>query len=168
MSDKKKIRLNLSFADLLRQPVHFLAFGLGSGLSPKAPGTVGTLAAIPFAYGLLQLSPVFQLMIIVAAFLLGIYFCEKTANDLGVNDYGGIVWDEFVGYWIAVCAFPLSWQTLLIGFVFFRIYDVLKPWPISWLDKKIHGGLGIMLDDVLAGVFAWLAMFALNMLVLSG
>jgi phosphatidylglycerophosphatase A len=159
MSDKKNILLNLSLVDLLRQPVHFLAFGLGSGLSAKAPGTVGTLAAIPFAYGLLQLSPVLQLSIIAAAFVLGIYLCEKTASDLGVNDYGGIVWDEFVGYWIAVCAFPLSWQTMLAGFLLFRIFDVLKPWPISWLDKKIHGGLGIMLDDVLAGIFSWLGVF---------
>jgi phosphatidylglycerophosphatase A len=159
--------VKLTFTDLLRHPSHLLAFGFGSGLSPKAPGTAGTVAAIPFAYGLLQLPILAQVIVIIVAFALGVYVCNKTARDLGVHDFGGIVWDEFVGYWIAVCAFSPSWQTLLIGFVLFRIFDVLKPWPISILDRKVHGGFGIMIDDVLAGIFAWLCLYGLNQYALN-
>ncbi len=138
----------------LKNPVHLLAFGFGSGLSPKAPGTVGTIAAIPL-YGLLQLLPLsYYLAALLAAALLGIYLCGKTARDLQVHDHPGIVWDEFVGFWLTMLAAPAGWLWIVAGFLFFRLFDIWKPWPISWLDKSVEGGLGIMLDDILAGIYA--------------
>lgn len=137
----------------LRHPAHLLAFGFGSGCSPRMPGTVGTLAAIPL-YLLLSLLPwSAYVLVCVLAFLAGIWICQRASEALGVHDHGGIVWDEFVGFWIAMIAVPLSWQTLLAGFVLFRVFDIWKPWPIRWLDQQVSGGLGIMLDDVLAGAY---------------
>lgn len=143
-------------AAILTNPVHCLAFGFGAGLAPKAPGTVGTLVAIPLHFLLVQVA--FNLAaymaMIVAAFIVGIYLCGKTARDLGVHDHGGIVWDEFVGYWITMILVPLTWYWVLAGFLAFRFFDIIKPWPIGWLDKKVHGGFGIMLDDAIAGLYA--------------
>ena len=145
---------SLSFARLVKNPIHLLAFGFGSGLSPKAPGTVGTLAALPL-YGVLTLLPLpGYLVALVVAGLVGVYICHKTAQDLGVHDHPGIVWDEFVGYWITMLAAPAGVIWLVLGFVWFRLFDILKPWPVSWCDKRVGGGLGIMLDDVVAGFMA--------------
>jgi phosphatidylglycerophosphatase A len=150
-----------SFSELLRHPAQLLALGFGSGLSPKAPGTFGTLAAIPlylmFSSALFE----WQLIIVVASFFVGIYLCNVTATALGVHDHPAIVWDEFVGFWLTMLALPLlgvnlDWLLLLLGFIFFRLFDILKPWPILWVDQKVHGGFGIMFDDVLAGVYAGL------------
>lgn len=138
----------------LLHPVHCLAFGFGSGLSPKAPGTVGTVVAVPLYLGLAQLSLPLYAAVLVASFLLGIYLCGRTASDLGVHDHPGIVWDEFVGFWIAMLLAPPGWVWLLAGFLLFRLFDIWKPWPIRWLDRRVEGGLGIMIDDVLAGVYA--------------
>lgn len=147
-------------------PVHFLAFGFGTGLSPKAPGTVGTLAAIPI-YLLIAGLPLWAYAgVIIAGFALGVYLCEQTSKDMGVHDHGGIVWDEIVGYWIALFAMPFDWVWIVAAFVVFRLFDIWKPWPIKVLDEKVHGGLGIMIDDVLAGVYALvvlqIALYAVN------
>ena len=88
--------------------------------------------------------------------LVGIKICNATAKSLGVHDHGAIVWDEFVGFWITMIAAPAGWQWILAGFVLFRFFDIVKPWPINWLDKHVDGGLGIMLDDILAGLMAFL------------
>ncbi len=150
---------------ILRNPVHLLAFGLGSGLAPKAPGTFGTLAAIPF-YLLLQHLPLWQYgLFVLVAFAIGIELCGRTSKALGVHDHPGIVWDEFVGYWLTMLAAPPGWIWVLIGFVLFRLFDILKPWPIRWIDRRIEGGFGIMLDDILAGCFALLA---LQLIALQG
>lgn len=93
---------------------------------------------------------------LVLTFLFGVYICDRSASDLGVHDHPGIVWDEMLGYWLVMLAAPPGWIWLLVGFVLFRLFDIFKPWPISWVDKKVGGGFGIMLDDVLAAVFAWL------------
>ena len=135
-------------------PVHMLAFGFGSGLSPKAPGTVGTLAALPFWFWISSLSLILQLLFILVAFIAGVYICGKTSADLKVHDHGGIVWDEFVGVWLTLIFVPASWLGLVLAFIVFRFFDIVKPWPIKWLDKKVHGGFGIMIDDVIAGLFA--------------
>lgn len=140
---------------LLRDPVHFLALGFGSGLSPKAPGTAGTLMAIPLYLLLEPLSWPIYLAIVVVTGLVGIALCDLSAKRLGVHDHPGIVWDEFVGYWITMFLAPSGWLWIVIGFVLFRIFDILKPWPISWLDRHVGGGLGIMVDDILAGLFAF-------------
>lgn len=145
----------------LSHPAHFLAVGLGSGLAPKAPGTFGTIAAIPL-YLLLTYLPLWQYLAVIAvSALVGIWLCHKTSQDMGVHDHKAIVWDEFVGFWITMIAAPAGWLWIVIGFVLFRLFDVLKPWPISWLDKHLHGGLGIMLDDVLAGFAAFACLQAL-------
>jgi phosphatidylglycerophosphatase A len=148
--------MTTSPASILRNPVHLLAFGFGAGLSPKAPGTAGTLVAVLLYFLLLELT--FSLYVyiglVAAAFLAGIYLCGKTARDLGVHDHGGIVWDEFVGFWITMILVPGAWYWVLAGFVLFRFFDIVKPFPIGWLDKKVSGGFGIMLDDVIAGLYA--------------
>ena len=147
----KQIRSRLS----LLNPVHFLALGFGSGLAPKMPGTFGTLAALPLVV-LLSHYASFSVFLVVTILvsIVGIWICGKTAEDMGVHDDSSIVWDEVAGMLITMIAVPLSWQTLLAGFVLFRFFDILKPWPISYLDKHVHGGFGIMIDDVLAGIFA--------------
>ena len=138
-----------------RNPIHLLAFGLGSGASPVAPGTAGTLAAIP-VYLLIQNLPNWAYMaVVVGIFLVGIWLCDQTSRDLGVHDHGGIVWDEWAGYLLAMCGAPKGWLWIAIGFVLFRFFDILKPWPINWLDKRVEGGLGIMVDDMLAGAYAF-------------
>ena len=152
MSSDKLPKLSPS---LLRDPLHLLALGFGSGLSPKAPGTAGTLMAIPLYLLLEPLSWPIYLAIVVVTGLVGIALCDLSAKRLGVHDHPGIVWDEFVGYWITMFLAPSGWLWIVIGFVLFRIFDILKPWPISWLDRHVSGGLGIMIDDILAGLFAF-------------
>ena len=137
----------------LGSPSGFLAFGFGSGLSPFAPGTMGTLVAIPFAIVLKSLGTMGFWIVLVLAFLSGIKLCEQASRKLGVHDHGGIVWDEMVGYWLAVAFVPLQWQWLLAAFVLFRFFDIVKPWPIRQFDRKVSGGFGIMLDDVIAALF---------------
>ena len=139
---------------ILTSPVHLLAFGFGSGLAPKAPGTFGTLAAIPF-YLLLAMLPLwaYGLLVVIAA-IAGVWICGESSRRLGVHDHGGIVWDEFVGLWITLLAAPPGWLWLVLGFGLFRLFDIWKPWPIRIADRQVSGGFGIMLDDILAGVFA--------------
>lgn len=145
----------------LSNPIHFLATGFGSGLFPWIPGTIGTLAAVPLYLAIVSLSVSLLYWVIVVAFFVGIYLCSRTAKDMGTHDHGAIVWDEFVGFWITMLLVPVThWKTVLAGFVLFRFFDMLKPWPISWIDKKIHGGFGIMFDDVVAGLMAMLVLWA--------
>ena len=138
----------------LKNPIHGLALGFGSGLMPKAPGTFGTLAAIPVYLLCKDLSLLYYLLFVSVVSVLGIYICHYTSQALKVHDHPGIVIDEFAGYFITMIAIPFSWQWMLLGFVLFRIFDVWKPWPISLLDKKVRGGFGIMIDDIVAGLFA--------------
>ena len=140
---------------ILRNPIHLLAFGFGAGLSPKMPGTIGTLAAVPFYLLMMNLSWPLYLGVLVVTSVVGIYLCHKTALDLGVHDHPGIVWDEFVGYWITLFLAPKGLVWIVIGFILFRFFDIFKPWPIRWFDRHVHGGIGIMLDDVIAGMCAW-------------
>ena len=132
----------------------FMAFGFGSGLSPKAPGTAGTVVAIPIYLLACELGLVGYSLFVLAACLFGVWVCGKASKELGVHDHPGIVWDEFAGYWITMWALPTSWFTVISGFALFRFFDVLKPWPIRFYDRNLEGGLGIMLDDILAGVFS--------------
>ena len=142
----------------LSNPIHFLALGFGSGLAPKAPGTFGTLAAVPLFLLVAPLSSPFYLLLLLLMSVAGIYICGKAAEDAGVPDHGAIVWDELVGFLITMFLIPITWQSLLVGFLLFRLFDIFKPWPISYLDKNCHGGLGIMLDDIVAGIAAWACM----------
>lgn len=155
--------MNLDFKFLLSHPAHFFALGFGSGLAPKAPGTFGTLFAMLIWLFISHLSLSLKIIIIFISFLLGIYFCKKTSEDLGTHDHGAIVWDEFVGFWLTMIFIPDGFFWLLLGFMVFRIIDIMKPWPISLLDKNIKGGFGIMIDDIFAGFFAGAILFFVNL-----
>lgn len=157
------MRQTVSPASVFKQPLHLLAFGFGSGLSPVAPGTVGTLAAIPLYLLLMQLDLPFYLLAVLGAFALGIPICGITCRNFGRDDHGGVVWDEFVGFWITMIAAPSGWMWIIVGFLLFRFFDIWKPFPISFFDRHMHGGLGVMLDDALAGTFAWLSLQLLAM-----
>lgn len=139
---------------LLKHPIHFLALGFGSGLAPKAPGTFGTLMAIPIYLLIQPLNIEYYIFVVLLVSLAGIYICDKSASMMGEHDHPGIVWDEFAGYFVTMIAVPFEWIWVLLGFGLFRLFDILKPQPIGWLDKHVKGGLGIMVDDLLAGVMA--------------
>jgi len=145
---------NPSAKFVFTNPIHLLAFGFGSGLSPVAPGTFGTLAALPFWLLILILPFSLQLTVIAVAFVIGIYICDKTSHALKVHDHGGIVWDEFVGVWVTLMFVPEGWLGVVAGFLVFRFFDIVKPWPIKWLDSHVRGGFGIMVDDLIAGLLA--------------
>lgn len=139
---------------LLRNPVHLLSLGFGSGLAPKAPGTAGTLVAVLLYLPLQSLSLPVYLLVVVAMALAGIWLCGQTARALGVQDHPAIVWDEFAGYLLTMTAAPAGWAWMVAGFLLFRLFDIWKPWPIRWLDKNLKGGAGVMADDLLAGLFS--------------
>ena len=139
-----------------QDPTYFIAFGFGLGLMPFMPGTWGTLAALPIYFLICNLHWGLYLLITALAFIVGVLVSNVVTRDLGVQDYKGIVWDEVVGYLLTMFLAPPGIVWMLLGFVLFRIFDIWKPQPIRWVDKKIEGGLGIMLDDVLAAVPAWL------------
>ncbi len=144
-------------------PRHFVAFGFGTGAARFAPGTAGTLAAVPLYLLFFQhLSLPVYLAVTVALFAFGVWLCHVTAQDLAVHDHPGVVWDEIVGYLITMTVAPPGWVWVVSGFLLFRAFDMLKPWPVSWADRRVGGGLGIMLDDLLAGIYAALALLAIN------
>lgn len=140
---------------IVSDPILFLAFGFGSGLAKKAPGTFGTLAAVPLYLALVQAQSLFVYSVVtLLVILVGVWICGQAAEKLGEHDFGGIVWDEIAGLLVTMWLVPFTWQAVALGFILFRVFDIVKPWPIRWIDRQVHGGLGIMLDDVLAGVFA--------------
>lgn len=146
---------------LIKNPIHFISLGFGAGLAPKAPGTFGTLVGIPAVLLFAPLGVQAYLGVVAFFALAGIYLCQQTGDALGQSDHSAIVWDEIVGYMIAMIAIPVSWQSLLIAFLIFRFFDIRKPWPIKWFDQKVKGGLGVMLDDVVAGLFTLVILHAL-------
>ena len=142
---------------------HCLAFGLGSGLARFAPGTFGTLTAIPFYLLIAHLPAWLYAVTLLAAFALGVWVCDIVSADLRVHDHGGVVFDEFVGYWLTMFLMPVTWYWVLAGFALFRLFDIWKPGPIGWCDRHVQGGFGIMVDDVAAGVAACLVLHALRL-----
>jgi len=141
-----------------RDPLCVIALGFGAGALPKAPGTWGTLMALPFYLLLARLPVPEYLALTIVLFALGIWICGKAGRVLGVQDHGAIVWDEMVGFWVTMAAAPSGWLWIVVGFVLFRLFDIWKPWPISWLDRRVSGGFGVMADDVLAGIYAALCL----------
>ncbi|SHG59205.1 phosphatidylglycerophosphatase A [Marisediminitalea aggregata] len=157
----KQLRQRVS----LKNPVHFLALGFGSGLIPFMPGTFGSLAALPLLIPFLYLPPITLLIAAVLASAIGIYLCGKTADDMQVHDHGSIVWDEVAGILLTFLWVPLSLWTVVAGFLLFRFFDIVKPWPIGPVDKYVSGGLGIMLDDIIAGLMACASLHAIMLMV---
>ena len=140
---------------LLSHPAGWIATALGAGLSPKAPGTAGSLVALlPWWFLLRDLSSGDYVAVLIAGFLLGVWACGVCDRLLGMHDQGALVWDEVIGMWITLFMAPPQWWWVLVGFALFRLFDIWKPWPVSWADRRVHGGLGVMLDDVAAGAYA--------------
>jgi phosphatidylglycerophosphatase A len=142
---------------LLAHPAGWIASGFGSGFSPFASGTAGSAAALIPWFALRELSPVWYVAAVVVAFAIGVWASSFVIRTLRVEDPGVVVWDEFVGQWIALLPLvvaPRGWPWIVAGFVLFRLFDVWKPWPASWADRSVKGGFGTMLDDVIAGLYA--------------
>ena len=157
---------NLKF--LISHPAHFFALGFGSGLSPKAPGTFGTVVGLILFYALLGLPQLWHLPIIGMLFLIGIPLCSITGKNLGVADHGSIVWDEIVAMMLVLTFVPLDWLHWLMAFALFRLFDIWKPFPIRQCDAKLKGGFGVMFDDLLAAVYAILTLEVINWAMLKG
>lgn len=135
-----------------RRPHHWLAYGFGSGLVARAPGTAGTLAAIPLYLLMAPLPLCWYLLALLALTLAGLWACAKTLRELDVHDPGPIVWDEVLGFLLAMTAAPSGWGWIALGFVLFRFFDIVKPWPIRTIDRRVPGALGVILDDLVAGL----------------
>jgi phosphatidylglycerophosphatase A len=177
-TETMKLKKNLSAVQrraLLATPAGWLACGFGSGLTPFAQGTSGSLAAlIPWLW-LRHLSLPMYAAVLIVGFVVGVWACNVAGRAIGVADHRSVVWDEFIGQWIALLpllipaclpASGFAWWMVAAGFALFRLFDVWKPWPISWLDSHLKDGMGVMVDDVVAGIFAAvvlaLGLFALH------
>ncbi|MDZ4098542.1 MAG: phosphatidylglycerophosphatase A [Methylophilaceae bacterium] len=152
---------------LLKRPAHFFALGFGAGLSKVAPGTFGTLVALPLFAILMQAPELVHYTTILVLFVLGIRLCEVTGKNLGVSDHGSIVWDEIVAMLLVLEFTPLAWQWWVVAFLLFRLFDIWKPFPIRQCDAKLKGGFGVMFDDLLAAIYAIIALKALQWLMTS-
>jgi phosphatidylglycerophosphatase A len=136
-----------------KHPVHALAYGLGTGLSPVAPGTVGTLVGVALFWVMAPLPPAVYAAITVALALAGVFICGQTAHDLGLKDPGAIVYDEIVGFLVAMYLLPRDWRWVAAGFVVYRLFDIWKPWPMRVVEKSLGVGGGIVADDIVAGLY---------------
>ncbi len=150
------MKLNKAPSSIWRNPWQFIAFGFGVGAIPIIPGTFGTLVGVPFYY-LLNLTPLWcYISVTVLLFIGACILCDICSKQIGVHDHGGMVIDEIVGYLFTMIAVPATWYWMLLGFILFRFFDMLKPWPISYCDKNISGGFGVMFDDLVAALFSWI------------
>jgi phosphatidylglycerophosphatase A len=165
------LRPDLKF--LLAHPAHLIAFGFGSGLAPRAPGTVGTLLGLPLFWLIVAVTPdlSWQIALITATFVLGVWACGRTGQALGVADHGGMVWDEIVAFALVLMFTPVQplssagWLWIALAFALFRLFDILKPWPIRLADTHLKNGFGVMFDDLLAAAYAIAALKGLQWLV---
>lgn len=158
--NKNKQNPTLKGRPFSEKVILWLAFGFGSGFIRPAPGTWGTLPGVLMAYFVMPY-PTLHFILILLLGSLGVFLCARASALLKTHDHSGIVIDEIVGILITLWLFTPTWQVLLLGFLAFRFFDIVKPFPIQWIDKKISGGIGIMLDDILAGIFAWVALWVL-------
>lgn len=147
-----------------RNPIHFIACGFGTGAIPIMPGTFGSIIGV-LLYLMLATLPLWAYLLITVALLgMGVYLCQRTGRDFGVADHPALVWDEIASFPLVLIAIAPSWYYVLAGFILFRIFDISKPWPISWFDQHVHGGFGVMLDDVLAALLSWLVLYIITLL----
>jgi phosphatidylglycerophosphatase A len=138
----------------MRHPAVLLASGFGAGLSPIAPGTAGSLVGVLLYMAMVELPILHYVALTLVLAVAGVWVCDRAGKCLGVTDHPGIVWDEIVGLLITMTGTPWSWQSVVLGFAFFRLFDILKPWPIASIDRGVRGGFGVMLDDIMAGLYA--------------
>lgn len=149
----------VSFDFLRQHPAHFLALGFGSGLTPVAPGTAGTLVAYPiFFLAMISASLWMQLIVVAALFAVGVWACAISGRHLGIVDHGSIVWDEVVAMLLVLIFTPFGWAWYALAFALFRVMDILKPFPIRLADRTIKNGFGVMFDDFLAAIYAILVL----------
>ena len=144
----------ISARTILTDPVHLLAFGFGTGLAPKAPGTIGSLPGMLLAWLTLPLAMEWRIGIGVLLVITGVWICGESARRIGVHDHGGIVWDEITGMYLTLLVVPPQIALWALSFGLFRLFDIWKPWPIRDLDHRLAGGAGIMLDDLVAALYA--------------
>lgn len=156
---KIKLKINQAPRSIWTNPIDFIAAAFGAGAMPIAPGTFGTLAAIPFIYWLSQFNFFIYFIVTLVLVIGGIFICDRAGKDFGVTDHSAIVWDEFAAFFIVMMGIPMNWFLILAGFLLFRFFDILKPGPIRWLENHMPGGLGVMMDDVLAGLISWFILF---------
>jgi phosphatidylglycerophosphatase A len=159
------LRPDLKF--VFAHPAHLIAFGFGSGLAPKAPGTAGTLLGLPLFWLVVAVAPDLpnRIILLIATFVLGIWACGRSGRALGVADHGGMVWDEIVAFALVLLFTPAGWLWLALAFALFRLFDILKPWPIRLADTHLKGGFGVMFDDLLAALYAIAVIKGLQWLV---
>jgi phosphatidylglycerophosphatase A len=138
---------------VLKDPVNFLAFGLGSGLAPQAPGTVGTMLGVALAWWTLPLGIELRFLVAIALIVSGVWICGESAKRIGVHDHPGIVWDEIAAIYLVLLVPPVNIMAWALAFGLFRLFDIVKPWPIRDLDHRLRGGTGIMLDDLVAALY---------------
>jgi phosphatidylglycerophosphatase A len=136
------------------KPSHFIAFGFGSGAMPFAPGTFGTLMAVPFYLAMQPLSHEVYLLLLGVIILASIWLCHQVTQEIGIHDHQGMCVDEIVGYLVTMYGAPHGTIWVISGFLLFRLFDIWKPWPIGYIDERVKGGAGIILDDVLAGGYS--------------
>jgi phosphatidylglycerophosphatase A len=151
---------------VLRDPVNLLAFGFGTGLSPMAPGTAGSLLGLALAWVTVELPVAVRILVTIALIGSGVWICGESARRIAVHDHPGIVWDEIAGIYLALLVAPPSIWSWALGFGLFRLFDVWKPWPIRDLDHRLQGGLGIMLDDLVAALYTALILGFVGSLML--
>ncbi len=152
-------------ASVWQKPSHFIAFGFGSGALPFAPGTFGTLVAIPFYLAIRSLPLALYIGLVILIMIGSMWLCEKVSREINVDDHQGMCLDEIVGYLVTMTAAPHGLIWIVMGFIFFRIFDIWKPWPVNYIDQHIHGGFGMILDDVMAGIYSILILKLLSWII---
>ncbi len=148
-----------------KYPVHWLAYGFGTGLVPFAPGTFGSLIGVAVFWFMASMSPVPYAIVVAAMFAAGIFICGHTARDVGAVDPGFIVYDEVVGFLVAMYLLPAEWRWIVGGFAVYRVFDIWKPFPIHWVEDKLGLGSGIMVDDVIAGIYTLVVLYIVRLLI---
>lgn len=152
-------------AKVWTNPIYFLAFGLGSGVVPIAPGTFGTLMAIPFYLLLRPLPLLYYILFTIFFIAFSSWICDRISRDIHIHDHPGMCIDEFAGFFVTMINAPYGWPWILLGFSLFRLFDIWKPWPIRLIDKNWHGGFGMVFDDVVAGIFAMIVIQVIQMII---
>lgn len=153
---REKMKVNQPPNTIWTNPIHFIGCGFGVGAIPIMPGTFGTALAIPIYFILIHFSWLTYAIVTLFLILIGVGLCGRINRDFGTEDHSAAVWDEVATFLIVLFLVPPVWYYILIGFILFRLFDILKPGPIGWVDRHIHGGVGVMLDDVLAAVVSWI------------